>query len=154
MTRGGDNRQHADINKVLVIFEFLDCLINNFKFIYRPRETGTSDKLRPVNCDPESSGSRSQTVWCNRNGGNGQEKIWKRAENLRIRVEKSGNWSTNVESARKKKKLAEKLWKRTERYCGNEQKDIVETDRKILWKRTERYCGNGQKNSGIGPKFK
>ena len=59
LTRGGDKRQH-DINKVLEIFEFLDCSINKdgIKFIYRPGETGTSDKPRPVILNLRDPGAR------------------------------------------------------------------------------------------------
>ena len=60
LTRGGDKRDH-DINKVLEIFEFLDCRINKdgIKFIYRPGERSNSERPRPVILNLRDPGARN-----------------------------------------------------------------------------------------------
>ena len=49
LTRGGDKKKH-DIEKVLELFEHLECSLDNtaFKFIYRAGERKDSDRPRPL----------------------------------------------------------------------------------------------------------
>ena len=49
LTRGGDKKKH-DIEKVIEIFEFLECPMTNtgFKFIYRAGERKETDRPRPL----------------------------------------------------------------------------------------------------------